>query len=607
GLKATHRRKGSVVHQNLKEMISKYPMMEEEYGSPGREHDELFEASYSHPGGATCARCDRLRLNQQRPERRDDRPRIHYGNIASGDEVVKDGPTRDRVAREEGILCFEMEAAGLMDSFPCVVIRGICDYADSHKNKRWQPYAAATAACYTKELLGVVDQQGIEQLGLANGSIDMILHWLSMKKNTKWLLVFDNVDRDWQSGQGDAQAYNYRDFLPSADQGNVLITTRLARLQRPKASLHLHQADKELGREILESCAGKEVRDADRPLQRLGGLPLALVQAGAYLQHTGLTVDQYLEFYTSTWESLMTYQNRFPLQEYGERGVLTTWRMSYEQVCAVKPEAARLLDQWAFFHPGDIWYGMVELCFSASVQASVPADEASTAPDELSFWDSLHILAQYSLISATGGSNSFAIHPVVHDWSLHNIADQAMKEQLSATAIRAIAKCVPQSGSADLSYELHELHVVAYFMQDWESSQVVEGLYLRALRGYEEAWGPKHTSTLDTVNNLGNLYSDQGKMKEAEEMYLRALRGYEEAWGLKHASTLDTVNNLGNLYSNQGKMKEAEEMYLRALTGHEEAWGPKHTSTLDTVYNLGLFYHQQGELAKARNIAAFIS
>ncbi|TKA50578.1 hypothetical protein B0A55_13278 [Friedmanniomyces simplex] len=151
GLKATHRRKGSVVHQHLKEMISKYPMMEEEYGSPGREHDELFEASYSHPGGATCAR-----------------PRIHYGNIASGDEVVKDGPTRDRVAREEGILCFEMEAAGLMDSFPCVVIRGICDYADSHKNKRWQPYAAATAACYTKELLGVVDQQGIEQLGLAS-------------------------------------------------------------------------------------------------------------------------------------------------------------------------------------------------------------------------------------------------------------------------------------------------------------------------------------------------------------------------------------------------------------------------------------------------------
>ncbi|KAK3614527.1 hypothetical protein LTR56_027195 [Elasticomyces elasticus] len=104
-LKATYRRKGSMVHQHLKEMISKYPLMEEEYGSPGPQQDELFEASYSHPNGATCAQCDRSRLIRHQPERRDDKPRIQYGNIASGDEVVKDGPTRDRIAREEGVLC----------------------------------------------------------------------------------------------------------------------------------------------------------------------------------------------------------------------------------------------------------------------------------------------------------------------------------------------------------------------------------------------------------------------------------------------------------------------------------------------------------------------
>ncbi|KAK4906635.1 hypothetical protein LTR49_024248 [Elasticomyces elasticus] len=96
GLKATHRRRGSVVHQHLKEMTSKYPLMEEEYGSPGSKQDELFEASYSHPSGATCAQCDWSRLIRNRPERRDDKPRVHYGIIASGDEVVKDGPTKDR-------------------------------------------------------------------------------------------------------------------------------------------------------------------------------------------------------------------------------------------------------------------------------------------------------------------------------------------------------------------------------------------------------------------------------------------------------------------------------------------------------------------------------
>ena len=83
-------------------------------------------------------------------------PLIHYGLIASGDQVMRHGATRERLRKELNVLCFEMEAAGLMDDFPCLVVRGICDYADSHKNKRWQGFAAATAAAYAKELLSVI-------------------------------------------------------------------------------------------------------------------------------------------------------------------------------------------------------------------------------------------------------------------------------------------------------------------------------------------------------------------------------------------------------------------------------------------------------------------
>ncbi|KAF5017123.1 hypothetical protein F66182_10992, partial [Fusarium sp. NRRL 66182] len=72
---------------------------------------------------------------------------VHYGTIASGNQVMRNAAERDRVSAElGGVLCFEMEAAGLMNEFPCLVIRGICDYADSHKNKKWQPYAAGVAA-----------------------------------------------------------------------------------------------------------------------------------------------------------------------------------------------------------------------------------------------------------------------------------------------------------------------------------------------------------------------------------------------------------------------------------------------------------------------------
>jgi nucleoside phosphorylase len=166
-LKSIHERKDSEVAEHLTQMLHNNPKMKKTFGHPGRYHDRLFRSSYQHPSGYDCTRCDRSKLLQHRLEREDDTPQIHYGNIASGDEVMKDGPTRDRIAREEEILCFEMEAAGLMDAFPCVVIRGVCDYADSHKNKQWQRYAAATAACYCKELLSIVDRQGIAELSQA--------------------------------------------------------------------------------------------------------------------------------------------------------------------------------------------------------------------------------------------------------------------------------------------------------------------------------------------------------------------------------------------------------------------------------------------------------
>ncbi|PGH16299.1 hypothetical protein AJ79_01838 [Helicocarpus griseus UAMH5409] len=123
---------------------------------PSQEHDVLFDASYDHPETEdTCISCNKRHLVQRAP-RTSDKPEIHYGLIASGNQVMKHGKTRDRLAKEHDILCFEMEAAGLMNQLPCLVIRGICDYSDSHKNEQWQGYAALGAAAYTKVLLAVV-------------------------------------------------------------------------------------------------------------------------------------------------------------------------------------------------------------------------------------------------------------------------------------------------------------------------------------------------------------------------------------------------------------------------------------------------------------------
>jgi nucleoside phosphorylase len=126
------------------------------------DQDWLFKPEYHHESKFTnCSACDQSQL-VIRPTRKTNEPVIHYGLIASGNQVMKDAKRRDSIAKELDILCFEMEAAGLMDQLPCLVIRGICDYCDSHKNKEWQEYAALTAAAYTAALLAVVPSTKID-------------------------------------------------------------------------------------------------------------------------------------------------------------------------------------------------------------------------------------------------------------------------------------------------------------------------------------------------------------------------------------------------------------------------------------------------------------
>ncbi|KAL0935766.1 PFS domain-containing protein [Colletotrichum truncatum] len=152
-LQARHERTVSNVPSILNAMVGRYPQLAK-CAFPSLLDDRLFWSTYEHNQQSDCSQCDYSKLHN-RPARPNHDPKVHYGGIASGNQVVKSGRDRDRLAEELDIICFEMEAAGLMDVFPCLVIRGICDYADSHKNKQWQPYAAATAAAFVKELLSI--------------------------------------------------------------------------------------------------------------------------------------------------------------------------------------------------------------------------------------------------------------------------------------------------------------------------------------------------------------------------------------------------------------------------------------------------------------------
>lgn len=163
-LKTQHNLHDRKLDQYLIEARHKYPKLRSKWSYQGKEHDLLFQPQFDHKrrDEVTCTKCDQTQLIY-REDRDQNTPVIHYGTIASGNQVVRHGLTRDKVAEKYGALCFEMEAAGLMNHFSCLVIRGICDYADSHKNKRWQPYAAAAAAAYAKDLLCTMSAQVLTQ------------------------------------------------------------------------------------------------------------------------------------------------------------------------------------------------------------------------------------------------------------------------------------------------------------------------------------------------------------------------------------------------------------------------------------------------------------
>ena len=162
-LSAQHVEEGHRIAESIEQMVTRVPNLRDYFLRPPPEKDRLYKADYVHTDDMRTDENSQLVVRQPRTGKHQD-PAIHYGLIASADQVMKDPHTRDKLAKEQGILCFEMEAAGLMDRFACVVIRGICDYSDTHKSFDWQSYAAATAAAYAKELLAVISGDTVDKM-----------------------------------------------------------------------------------------------------------------------------------------------------------------------------------------------------------------------------------------------------------------------------------------------------------------------------------------------------------------------------------------------------------------------------------------------------------
>jgi nucleoside phosphorylase len=177
-IRAEYESEGHHLEDAINNVLKKKPRLQKNYKRPDPSSDRLYQSGVIHPSNddLTCAEVcgnDPSHLvSRSERTKEEDNPAIHYGLIASANQLMKNALIRDALAAEknvitEGItgkevLCFEMEAAGLMNHFPCLVIRGICDYSDTHKNKDWQGYAAMAAAAYAKDLLCRIPPNKVE-------------------------------------------------------------------------------------------------------------------------------------------------------------------------------------------------------------------------------------------------------------------------------------------------------------------------------------------------------------------------------------------------------------------------------------------------------------
>ncbi|RCI16896.1 hypothetical protein L249_2885 [Ophiocordyceps polyrhachis-furcata BCC 54312] len=180
GLAAQYEAEEHRLQEAVSQAIEKKPRLRKKYSRPAASTDRLYKPEVLHPldDDSSCATAcgddpSKLVQRQPRTEEEDD-PMIHYGLIASSNSLIKDALIRDSLAAKKDVLCFEMEAAGLMNHFPCLVVRGICDYADTHKNHEWQGFAAMMAAAYAKALLYRIPPNKIE----AENKISEVLNGL---------------------------------------------------------------------------------------------------------------------------------------------------------------------------------------------------------------------------------------------------------------------------------------------------------------------------------------------------------------------------------------------------------------------------------------------
>lgn len=451
-------------------------------------------------------------------------------------------------------------------------------------------------------------------------TVAAINRWL--REQEGWLLIFDNAD----------DLALAREFIPSGYRGHILLTTRAQSTGRLAHRIEVENMSPETGALFLLRRAG--MLDPDAPLdgvpeevldlacelvRQLGGLPLALDQAAAYMEESPYSLAGYLRLYHK--ERLALLKRRGGLIEDHPAPVATTWSISFEEVEHVDPTAADLLRLCAFLDPDAI----PEELLRKGATALGPA-LAAAASDDLAINRTIEALWRYSLVGRHTDSQMLSMHRLVQI-VLKETMDLESQRLWAERVVRALQlafpthvepgcwdacqRLLPQAQACSSLIEQYSiadagaaqaLNQVAYYLRERAWYTEAETFYRQAFTMRDLVLGTDHLDTAHSAYNLARLYFDQARYEEAERLFLRALAIREHALGQEHPDIAQCMNALALLYWFWGKYAEAEPLYQRALPMRVRLLGLEHPDTAHCMNNLALLYVTQGRYAEAEQL-----
>jgi tetratricopeptide (TPR) repeat protein/transcriptional regulator with XRE-family HTH domain len=447
--------------------------------------------------------------------------------------------------------------------------------------------------------------------------VEAVKGWL--KAHRDWLLVLDNLE----------DLASIQQVVPSIHQGHILVTTRrqatgtvaqsvnLRKMDTQEGALFLLRRTKHLSPDAgISEADPAEYSSALEIAQVLDGLPLALDQAGAYIEETACPLADYLDLYQARRATLLHLRGGVTADH--PASVAATFSLVIERVERLHPAAANLLSLCAFLHPDNIPEAMI--VEGASADGSILE---SLARDPSSFDAAIKTLRDFSLIQRDPQSKTLSLHRLVQV-VLQDRMDEPARRQWAQDTVALVSRAFPDSGD-DVNWPrgqrylsqalacavliehfqmvIHEagalLLKTGYHLTKSGQYAQAENLLLRARSILLLTVGERHADYADCLNDLALLYHYLGRYGQVESLYHQALQIYEQIFGSEHPFIAESLNNLASLYYTQGQYAQAEALFLQALQLQEKLSGPESPAITFPLHNLACLTMDRGKYAQA--------